>query len=71
VYDYPIFGYELFHNAHLWHVAQGQGVIPKTVATEQLNVYGSRNPASRIMAEKKTEALKLELVDHASIFKKA
>jgi len=71
VYDYPIFGYELFHNAHLWHVAQGQGVIPKTVATEQLNVYGSRNPASRIMAEKKIEALKLELVDHASIFKKA
>lgn len=71
MYDYPLFGYELFHSAHLWHVAQGQGVIPRDVATEQLNSFGSRNPAARIMADKKSEALKLRLVDHASIFKKA
>jgi len=71
MYDYPLFGYELFHSAHLWHVAQGQGVIPRDVATEQLNSFGSRNPAAKIMADKKFEALKLRLVDHASIFKKA
>lgn len=71
VYDYPIFGYELFHNAHLWHVAQGQGVIPRDVATEQLNAFCSRNPAAKIAADKKLEALKQQLVDHASIFKKA
>ena len=71
VYDFPLFGYQLFHSAHLWHVAQGQGVIPRDVATEQLNAFRSRNPAAKIMADKKFEALKLRLVDHASIFKKA
>lgn len=70
IYDAPIFGYEVFHSAHFWHVAQGQGLISREVATRELNAYDSREKAARIFAELKTNALKETLVDHASIFKK-
>ena len=68
--DVPIFGYEIFHSAHFWHVAQGQGLISKEAASRQLDSYGSRVPAALILAGQKTNALKEKLVDHASIFKK-
>ena len=70
IYDTPIFGYEVFHSAHFWHVAQGQGLVSHEVATRELNSYDSREKAARIFAELKTNALKETLVDHASIFKK-
>lgn len=69
VTDVPIFGYEIFHSAHFWHVAQGQGLLSKEAAGRQLDSYGSRIPAALILANLKTNALTQKLVDHASIFK--
>ena len=68
--DVPVFGYEIFQSPHFWHVAQGQGLIPKEIATKQLNAYGSRLHAARIVSDMKTNALQEKLVPHASIFKK-
>lgn len=68
--DIPIFGYELFLSEHFWHVAQGQGVLNKEVALEQLNAYQSHEPCAKIYAGKKMEQAKIRKIDHAALFKK-
>jgi len=68
-YDVPVFGYELFLSEHLWHVAQGQGVLSKEVALDQLNAYCSHVPCGRIYASKKMEQARLKKIDHAALFK--
>lgn len=68
-YDVPVFGYELFLSEHLWHVAQGQGVLSKEVALDQLNAYCSHVPCGRIYASKKAEQARLKKIDHAALFK--
>lgn len=69
-YDVPIFGYELFVSEHFWHVAQGQGVLSKEVALEQLNSYHSHQPVAKIFSKMKAEQASLKKVDHASLFEK-
>jgi tryptophan halogenase len=67
-YDVPQFGYEMFQAAHLWHVAQGQGVLNPRAASIQLSAYNYRNDAARQFADMKANALKRKLVPHASLF---
>lgn len=69
-HDVPLFGYELFFAEHFWHVAQGQGLLDKSVALEQLNAYCSHNPCAKIYASKKMEQARLRKIDHALLFKK-
>lgn len=69
-WDVPQFGYELFTSEHLWHVAQGQGVLSKEAARLQLNAYQSHRPVANIYAMKKMEQLRLKRIQHAAIFKK-
>lgn len=68
-FDVPMFGYEMFASAHLWHVAQGQGVLDKNVALAQLNAYLSHEPCAKHYADKKTEQARLKKIDHALLFK--
>lgn len=69
-WDIPQFGFELFHSPHLWHVAQGQGVLSKDIALEQLNAYCSHDPCAKIFSSKKYEQAQLKKIDHALLFKK-
>jgi tryptophan halogenase len=69
-YDIPIFGYELFLSEHFWHVAQGQGILDKKIALEQLNAYNSHTDVARIYENKKIEQVKTRKIDHALLFKK-
>lgn len=64
-HDIPSTGFELFGAAHLWHVAQGQGVINKEMATIQLDAYGSRQSSRANIAETAKELLSQKLVSHA------
>jgi tryptophan halogenase len=70
MWDVPQFGYELFLSPHLWHVAQGQGVLDKAIALEQLNAYLSHEPCARIFSSKKHEQARTKKIDHALLFKK-
>lgn len=70
MWDIPQFGFELFLSPHLWHVAQGQGLLDKDVALAQLNAYCSHGPASKMFAAQKHEQLRLKKIDHALLFKK-
>ena len=69
IFDFSDTGYGLFHSAHLWHVAQGQGVLNTEAATTQLNAFGSRDWAAGALANFKSEQVRNGLVDHGSIFK--
>ena len=69
-YDIPMFGYELFMSEHLWHVAQGQGILSKEIALEQLNAYCSHRPCAKIYSGKKMEQARVPKIDHALLFKK-
>lgn len=69
-YDIPMFGYELFMSEHLWHVAQGQGILSKEIALEQLNAYCSHRPCAQIYSGKKMEQARVPKIDHALLFKK-
>ena len=60
----------LFHLAHFYHVAQGQGVLSPLIATEELNAYGSRKDMIQEFDKLKIQMLSTRVVDHASIFKK-
>lgn len=68
--DIPVFGFELFMSEHFWHVAQGQGILNKEIALEQLNAYCSHKPCSKIYAGKKMEQARIPKIDHALLFKK-
>jgi len=68
-YDVPHFGYELFLSEHLWHVAQGQGVLDKSVALDQLNAYCSHDPCAKIFSSKKLQAAATRKIDHALLYK--
>jgi tryptophan halogenase len=68
-FDVPVFGYEMFGSAHLWHVAQGQGILDKNVALAQLNAYLSHSACSKTFANKKAEQAKTRKIDHALVFK--
>ena len=69
-HDVPHTGFELFAAAHLWHVAQGQGVLNKQVASIQLDAYASRKNVSEDISTFTKSLLKQRLVDHAQALKK-
>ena len=67
-YDVPIFGYELFQNAHFWHVAQGQGLLNPDLATTQLDAFAVRMDAAKNIANLKNAALGSKTIKHHEIF---
>ena len=67
--DVPKFGYELFYTPHLWHVAQGQGVLSKETASMGLDAYQSREPIIKHYTSARLMAIQRKRVPHASIFK--
>ena len=72
VFDIPTFNngnYELFSSPHFWHVAQGQGVLNREVATMELEAYNSRKEMEKFFSELATRRITTKLVPHASIFK--
>jgi tryptophan halogenase len=72
-FDIPIFnhgGYELFASPHFWHVAQGQGVLNREVATMEIEAYASRKEMKEHFSELSIDRMKTKVIPHASIFKK-
>ena len=67
--DVPRFGYELFATPHLWHVAQGQGVLSKEVASMGLDAYQSREPITKHYSSLRTMSIQRKRISHAAIFK--
>jgi len=63
--DIPSTGFELFGAAHLWHVAQGQGVLNPEMASMQLDAYGSRKNVIEYIAGFSKQLVTQRLVDHA------
>ena len=68
-HDVPSTGFELFGAAHLWHVAQGQGVLNKQVASMQLDAYASRKNVSEDISNYTKSLLKQRLIGHAQALK--
>jgi tryptophan halogenase len=71
-FDIPVFNngnYELFASSHFWHVAQGQGVLNRDVATMEIEAYDSRKEMEKMFSEMATRRIMTKLVPHASIFK--
>lgn len=68
-YDVPYYGHEMFLSEHLWHVAQGQGILSKDIALEQLNAYCSHKACAKIYTGKKMDQAKQRKIDHALLFK--
>ena len=64
IHDMPHSGFELFSPVHLWHVAQGQGLISRDLATMQLDAYGSRAPSRQHINQVTAEYMKGDIVDH-------
>ena len=69
-HDIPSTGFELFGPAHLWHVAQGQGVLNKEVASIQLEAYNSRESSRKNISQISSELINQKLVDHAETLRK-
>lgn len=63
-------GYELFGSLHLWHVAQGQGILNKELATVSLDAHGSRQAAIDNINQTMTGLLQIGLIDHAEAIRK-
>jgi hypothetical protein len=55
----------LFQIEHFWHVAQGQGVLNKNAAINQLDDYNSWYNMSKAIAEVKAQIHADESIDHA------
>jgi tryptophan halogenase len=70
IHDVPSTGFELFAAAHLWHVAQGQGVLNKQVASIELDAYNSRKVIREDLSNISKNLLKQKLVDHAEALAK-
>ena len=71
-YDIPKFNtgnYELFSSPHFWHVAQGQGVLNRDVATMEIEAYASRSEMNYRFAELAVQQVRTRLIPHASVFK--
>lgn len=61
--------FELFHAAHFWHVAQGQGVLKKERSFNVLEMFGRREMTDRIIDELIIEQSNHGLVRHAEALK--
>lgn len=72
-FDIPKFNngnYELFSSPHFWHVAQGQGVLNRDVATMEIEAYASRKEMKKSFSELAMNRIGTKLIPHASIFQK-
>jgi len=58
-------GYELFQIPHFWHVAQGQGILHKNLAFEQMSDYSSWRDMEKQVNNIRSEILTKETIDHA------
>lgn len=65
IHDVPSTGFELFAAPHLWHVAQGQGVLNKEVAEIQLMNYNSLIDVRKFISNYSQTLLSTKLIDHA------
>lgn len=63
-YDIVKTGFELFYAPHFWHVAQGQGVLPRHLAGETIRIMGVEQRVKDIIWEKKQMQSASPLVDH-------
>ena len=70
VSDISLNGYELFQTAHFWHVAQGQGVLPRHISSIALDNTGLRKTASDTLSKTRNDILNQKVTPHAAIFKK-
>ena len=70
VHDVPSTGYELFAAGHLWHVAQGQGVLNPEIASIQLDAYSARYPGIKDINNIAKQLLSQKLVDHGEELRK-
>lgn len=64
-HDIDYTGFELFAIPHLWHVAQGQGVLNPRLAEVSLDAYGSRLPAVNNINSLIRGYLESKVIDHA------
>lgn len=64
-HDIPTTGYELFGAPHLWHVANGQGVLNPEIAEIQLSHYGSLSSVRKFISSYSQNLLTTKLIDHA------
>ena len=68
--DIPNNGYEMFHHSHFWHVAQGQGLIPKDRSAQVVSSYGMTDKVSAEIWEYKKRQSDHHLIDHLDSLKK-
>ena len=61
--------FELFHAAHFWHVAQGQGILKKERSFNVLEMFGRRDMTDKIIDDLIIEQSNHGLVDHAEALK--
>jgi len=62
--DVPTNGFEMFHAPHFWHVAQGQGLIPRDRSAMAVASYGMTEAVSREIWEVKKRQTDHPTVDH-------
>jgi len=62
--DLPKSQYELFHEPHFWHVAQGQGLISTDGASRIIDMLGIREAVNKKIWEIKAEQTAHPTVDH-------
>lgn len=70
IQDMPHSGFELFSPVHMWHVAQGQGVLDPDLATTQLHAYGSHLPSRQHIDDVVASYMKGDVVDHAEALRR-
>jgi tryptophan halogenase len=62
--DVPTNGFEMFHAPHFWHVAQGQGLIPRDRSAQAVSSYGMQEAVSKEIWESKKRQTDHPMVDH-------
>lgn len=62
--DIPGNGYEMFLAPHFWHVAQGQGLIPRDRSAQVVSAFGMADRVSAEIWEYKKRQNDHHLVDH-------
>lgn len=68
-YDISMNNFELFHTAHFWHVAQGQGLISNDLSANILTMFGRREITNNILNDLLLEQSNHGLVSHAESLK--
>lgn len=67
--DFASSGYELFHAPHFYHVANGQGLINKSMSYEMLKSFNLVEEANKLVCDAKLAQTDHERIDHATALK--